>query len=371
MSTEEKTLHESPLRGESEALAATFGEWYGCALPSNYGDTLAEWNAARSTAALYDTNFHAVFHLTGPDRVRYLNAVTTNDIKNLTEGRGNTGLLLNPQGHILAEIEAYALADKLLLITHALTAQRTFETLDRFIIMDDCTLEDASARFGSCAVEGPRAAAALEKLCGLELAALAEPSALAARIFGAECYVLQRPFAGAGPAAEIFTNPSHLHAIWEALLEAARAQGGSPTGYEALNALRLEAGIPWFGYDFDDRVIPHEAGLEMSHISYTKGCYTGQEIVERVRSRGHVNRRRVMLKFSGPEPPASGTVLLAAGKEVGHVTSGAFSPARQAAIGMGYVRREHAVPGSRLEFPGGTAEVIEFPAAAASPASCG
>jgi folate-binding protein YgfZ len=131
----------------------------------------------------------------------------------------------------------------------------------------------------------------------------------------------------------------------------------------ALNSLRLEAGIPWFPDDFNDTVIPHEAGLEATHISFTKGCYTGQEIVERVRSRGQVNRRRVGVKFSTAEPPAPLTRLRARDgaaepKEVGIVTSSAVSPAANAAIGMAYVRREHNTPGTIFDFDGGTATVV-------------
>jgi folate-binding protein YgfZ len=145
------------------------------------------------------------------------------------------------------------------------------------------------------------------------------------------------------------------------LEEAARAHGGGPIGYEALSALRLEAGIPWFGYDFDETMIPHEAGVENSHISYAKGCYTGQEIVERVRSRGHVNRRRVGVAFTGTTIPTPKTPLLAGGAEVGYVTRAAFSYALDRPIGMAYLRREHNTTGSRLTWSGGEAEVIDLP----------
>jgi aminomethyltransferase len=124
-----------------------------------------------------------------------------------------------------------------------------------------------------------------------------------------------------------------------------------------LNTLRLEGGVPWFPGDFNDAMIPHEAAIENTHISFNKGCYTGQEIVERVRSRGHVNRKRVMLKFSTATPPAPGTKLRAAGAEVGYITSAAFSPAAGTCIGMGYVRREQFASGSTVEFDGGTATV--------------
>src|SRR6202044_1196034 len=97
--------------------------------------------------------------------------------------------------------------------------------------------------------------------------------------------------------------------LWRSMHARVHAAHGASIGMTALNALRLEAGIPWFPDDFNDTVIPHEASLEATHVSFTKGCYTGQEIVERVRSRGHVNRRRVRLKFSGEAAPAFGTKL--------------------------------------------------------------
>ena len=127
----------------------------------------------------------------------------------------------------------------------------------------------------------------------------------------------------------------------------------------------LESGTPWFASDYDDKNIPHEAGLELSHISYEKGCYTGQEIVERVRSRGHANRRLTSLQFFADQPPLPETKLAVsanlAGGEVGHVTSAAFSPMLERPIGLGYVRREHTTVGTRLDAAGTEAEVISPP----------
>jgi aminomethyltransferase len=131
-------------------------------------------------------------------------------------------------------------------------------------------------------------------------------------------------------------------------------------GYTALNALRLAQGVPWFGYDFGEKQIPHEAGLQDSHISYTKGCYTGQEIVERVRSRGQVNRQRVELVFSGDAVPQAGTPLTMDGKEVGYVTRAARIPDPPRILGMGYVRKEGSAVGGVLQWAGGTATVAQF-----------
>jgi folate-binding protein YgfZ len=352
----------TPRRALHQQAGATFASYFGVSLPESFGDTAQEYRCARESAVLLDTSFRAVFFLTGPDRVRYLNAVTSNDIASRVPGQGVIGLLLNPQGHILAELETYALPDRLLILSHAVVRQRTFATLDKFIIMDDAALEDATERFASLHLEGPQAGVVLRQQFGVALDSLPEFAHTGARLGELDCRILSRSMFGQA-GAEILVPREAVADAWQKLAEAARARGGGPIGYAALNALRLEAGVPWFGYDFDDKVIPHEAALESTHISFTKGCYTGQEIVERVRSRGQVNRRRVGLSFSGSAPPAPGTKLLAGGKEVGHVTSAAFSPALGRPIGMGYLRRENTAPGSTLEYSDGTATVISLPLA--------
>jgi folate-binding protein YgfZ len=160
--------------------------------------------------------------------------------------------------------------------------------------------------------------------------------------------------------AEFLTERQHLESLWQILKSRAIAAGGGPAGYTALSTVRLEQGVPWFRYDFGEKQIPHEAGLEQSHINYTKGCYTGQEIVERVRSRGQVNRRRVSLVFTG-DTPSPNDPLIADGKEAGYVTRAGYSPQLSCPIGMGYVRKESNAPGTTLEWKGGTATVSKFP----------
>jgi len=377
---------ETPLRKLHEASGATLSTYFGCLLPEQFTHFAEEYRAARETVALLDANYRAFAWLSGPDRVRYLNAVVSNNIKDLAAGQGTRALLLNPQGHILAELECFALPERLLLVLHASERQRTFQTLDKYIIMDEATLEDTTDQLGALAVEGPQACVLLRRVCGVALEDLPELGHCEVRLGSVACRLIRRSECGhQGEVPVIVQHPleaapsqgqvqygqmgalllvarESLPALWEQLRAVVTAQGGLPVGYAALNALRLESGIPWFGYDFDDRTIPHEAGLEATHVSFSKGCYTGQEIVERVRSRGHVNRRRVGLQFTGQIPP-SGAPLLVSGKEVGQVTSTAFSPALGRPIGMGYVRREHSAPGGSLEWSGGAAEVIELPLA--------
>jgi folate-binding protein YgfZ len=349
---------ETPLGPEHEALGAHFAEFFGCALPAHYGDGEREYKCARESAGLMDTNYRALVSLTGADRVRYLNAMLTNNIRDLAPGQGNISLLLSPQGRILAEVETLALTDRLLCVSHAMIREKLVATLEKFIIMDDVTLEDITERMGTVALEGPKAPEIVHAICGLDLNSLAELGHAEATISGIACRVVHRRPGGV-PSAEFIAERAQLAALWNLLLEKARARGGGPVGYEALNILRLEAGIPWYGYDFDESQIPHQAALEATHISFTKGCYTGQEIVERVRSQGNVQRRRAMLRFAGDAVPARGEPLFSGAAEVGFVTRAARSPKFGGVIGMGYVRREQMEPGSKVTWKGGEATVVD------------
>jgi aminomethyltransferase len=355
---------ETPLIGEHRAAGAHLAEFSGCTLPERFSDFGEEYRAAKNNAALLDTNWHAIFSLTGRDRVRYLHAITSNNIKDLGEGYGTLALLLNPQGHILAELEVYALKESLLVLSHASVRERTAATLKKYILGSQVTLEDLTEQLGTVAVEGPFAPSIVAEATGLALTGFSELAIKELEIDAVPCRLIRRSHFG-GLGAQVIAPRQHLGLLWASLHGSVHAQHGLPVGMKALNALRLEAGVPWFPLDFNDAMIPHEAVLENTHISFSKGCYTGQEIVERVRSRGQVNRKRVRLKFSAEAPPEPGTKLRAGGAEVGWVTSSAFSPAAKAAIGMGYLRREHNATGSVVEFDGGTAEVTAVATSAA------
>jgi folate-binding protein YgfZ len=353
---------DTPLAAAHARAGAKIGVWFGCALPDTFGDAAEEFRQARESVALIDKNYRAYLSFTGPDRVRYLNAVLTNDIKGLSAGQGNVSLLLNPQGHILAELETYAFADGLVCVSYAMIRERLVEVLNKFIIMDDVTLTDKTESFGTLALEGPKAAAVVREVSGVAIGTLGELSSTDSTVGAVPCRIVKRSPGGVA-GAEFVLEREKLVPLWEILLGATQKHGGGPMGCAALSGLRLAQGVPWFGYDFGEKQIPHEAGLQDSHISYTKGCYTGQEIVERVRSRGQANRQRVGLVFSGEAVPEAGTPLMMEGKEVGFLTRVAKAwdcvPAR--VLGMGYVRREAGGLGTVLQWANGTATVTQLP----------
>jgi folate-binding protein YgfZ len=369
-----EVIIETPLAGVHQRAGATLGVWFGCALPDDWGDAREEQRFVNESVALIDNNYRTYFTFSGPDRVRYLNAILTNNIKDLGNGQGVVSLLLNAQGRILAEIETFADGEKIFLVSYLMIRERLAEVLEKYIIMDDVTFSDDAGKFGTLAVEGPRAAEAVKELTGVDLDSLPElgwadvtvnartsegTTAGKASSENSEAAIpcrMVRRFAG----GEFIVEREKLEALWDVLLRASRRHGGGPMGYKALSAQRLRQGVPWFGYDFGEKQIPHEAGLESSHISYTKGCYTGQEIVERVRSRGQVNRRRVELLFAGEGVPENGAELTVDGKAVGFVTRAARSWYPPAILGMGYLSKEHRGVGAQVRWSGGSATVVEF-----------
>jgi folate-binding protein YgfZ len=254
--------------------------------------------------------------------------------------------------------------DHLLLETDAELAPRLRETLEKYVIADDVTLQDRSQELAALSVEGPRSgelltAAGAVTLPGQELnhtwvelslpgAAEEKTPVLAVRLSetGEEGYRL------------IFVV-EYAQNVYQALAARRSQIPWRAVGWEALNLLRTEAGIPWYGIDMDEHTLPPEAGLEARAISYTKGCYLGQEIIERIR---HVHRRLSGLLLRGPVLPEAGTKLEVEGKEAGRITTAVLSPTLGRPIGLGYVRREYREPGTRLEVAsGGTAEVTHLP----------
>jgi aminomethyltransferase len=353
---------DTPLSHLHQSVGAKLGCWFGCVLPDDFGDWQREYSFARNTVALSDKNYRAYISFTGPDRTRYLNAILTNNIKDLPPAGGIVALLLNAQGHILAEIETHARPDKLFCVSYAMIRERLIQDLDKYIIMDDVTLTDDTDSFGTLALEGPVAGKLVQELTGIELHSLPELRSMDVLVGGVSCTMVKRT-PGAHASAELLTAQHQLEALWKILEEETRAHGGGAMGYSALNALRLEQGVPWFAYDFGEKQIPQEANLQDTHLSFTKGCYVGQEIVERVRSRGQVNRQRVGLVFSGTAVPVAEEPLTAHGAQIGYVTRAVLSPMLGSAIGMGYLRREHAAPGSSFDWHLGTATVAKFPLA--------
>src|SRR6266436_1444232 len=241
-----KSVIETPLLGVHRKAGATIGTWFGCALPDSFtsaanrgdlDDWLVEYRAAREHVALIDKNYRAYLRFTGPDRVRYLNAILTNNIKDLAPGQGIVSLFLNPQGRIQAEIETYATAESLFCVSYAMIRETLVPALDKFIIMDDVTLTDETELFGTVALEGPGAADFVKRLTSIELANLDELSFQETSVEGVSCGLTKRSPGGVA-GAEFLATRGALPQLWERLCAAVEKGGGRAMGYKALSALR-------------------------------------------------------------------------------------------------------------------------------------
>jgi aminomethyltransferase len=300
-----------------------------------------------------------VLEVTGSDRVRWLDGMLTNDVRALSAAGPRSGchaLALTREGRIVAEVHVLARADALLLETERAALGELAQHLGRYVVADDVALRDASAEWERLAVEGPKAAAALAAAVGsplpLEADAVAEIEVAGARGLAA-AYSLS----GLG-GRQLFVPSGTGTAVRSALREAGRGLGLEETDAAALEVLRVEQGVPRQGRELTQEVLPAEARME-SAVSETKGCFTGQEVVTRMRSRGRVSHLLVGLQFAG-DLPAPGSALLAGERGVGSVTSAVVSP-RLGAIGLGFVRHGEAGEGNLLRAGGAEARVAPLP----------
>ncbi|MBI3989783.1 MAG: aminomethyl transferase family protein [candidate division NC10 bacterium] len=353
-------MKRTPLYEIHQVLGASFAEYGGWELPERFGDPLEEYQAARGQVGIFDLSFRGKLLLVGPDRVRFLQGMVTNDVKHLKEGEGCYAALLTPQGKILADLAIYALPDAFLIDVEAVRREIVRDTLSKYLITDDAEIQDVTEVYGLLRLQGPKAPALLAETLGEPLPR-EEYHHGERSLDGVSVRLIRRTWDIGGEGYELVTSWGGTAKSWEALWNRGQAFGLQPVGMAALETLRVEAGIPRYGIDMDENTLALEI-LPEKAISYTKGCYIGQESVARMTYRGHVNKKLVGLKLEGEVVPRPGEKLFAGGKEIGWITSAVFSPSLRCPIALGYVRREHTDPGMRLTVEVGgvsaTAEVV-------------
>ncbi len=318
----------------------------GVATARVYTDAGAELQALHSRAGMFDAGWMSRLRITGNDRVRWLNGMVTNTVRDLQPGRLNYTFLLNAQGRIQGDGEVYALPESVLFATDRSQAERLGEHLDRFVIMDEVELAP-EPEVTAIGLDGPGAAASLSQTQWPELPVNAfceRDGALLARHEG-DRYTLWVANADAA-------------GWWDRLQTA----GAMPCGIEAVEALRVLRGIPRYGIDMHGKSLPQETG-QLRALHFSKGCYLGQEIVERIRSRATVHRGLRVFSLGGATP-AHGTALFAEGNRdtpVGELFSFAHAglPEAQGTFALGSVRTE--VAGASLFYEGGTANALPRP----------
>jgi folate-binding protein YgfZ len=340
---------------EKMPVAARRGEYRGAETVAVYSDPRTEFAEMVSGCAIYDLGWRVKIELTGKDRVRWLNAMVTNNIRDLAAGRGVYAFVLTPQGRILGDLYAYNRGESLFVDTDQSQAPKLLEVFRRYIIMDQVELSNLSDKLTAIGITGPKSREVLRR-AGFDVPQL-ETLQLTEFTWKGINLLLVRAESEQREAYEIWLAPENIDQLWAALIKAY----ATPVGSEGLELYRIAAGVPSYGQDIHERDLPQET-QQMRALSFTKGCYIGQEIVERIRSRGNVHRAFSGFFIAG-SLPAPGTKLELDGKEVGEITSAASLPLAngERPVALGYIRKEVAASGKVLEAGQARATVTELP----------
>jgi folate-binding protein YgfZ len=304
------------------------------------GDVASEHAAVRGAVGVFDRSDHGVLEVTGRDRAKFLHAMLSNDIVSLVPGQGCAATLLDVHGKVQVLLRVLALDDRLLVVTPPETAVATQEALDTFLFSEKAYFRDATGEEAMFVLAGPDAPALAQRVTGAlpgDRAWSHAPGAIA----GTTVRLVRGSGETGAPEIWVMTAVASGTAVWESLCGA----GAKPVGRVAFASLRIEAGTPAFPDDMGPTVLLPEVPFA-ALVSYSKGCYIGQEVIVRIRDRGHVNRLLRGLALDGDGIPAAGAPVFAGDAEIGKVTSGAWSYALERPIALAFVRRTHADAGS-------------------------
>jgi len=335
---------QSPLTGLHRSNGAEFAEQDGWLLPLHFGDSCREYQAVRTAAGLLDLCHRCLLRLSGPDRVSFLQGMVSNDVKGLAPGEGTYAAFLDIQGKILADARVFCAEEFFLVDLWESRREKILAHLNRYLIADDVEIADWTDQRGILSLQGPKASRLIaELLQGDQI----PPRALghrASQIAGAEVSLIRSTHTGE-EGCDLLIETKDLLPVALRIAELGKKLSLGWIGTKALEVLRIESGIPRYGIDMDENNLLLETGLEQA-VSFDKGCYLGQEVIERIHSRGHINRRLGGMVLEGDVPAERGDAVRAGEKEIGKVTSSAFSPVRKAVLALGYVHRDYLKAGT-------------------------
>ncbi|MSQ22703.1 MAG: aminomethyl transferase family protein [Dehalococcoidia bacterium] len=359
----------SPLHNLHHRSGAAFVQLFGWEVAATFGDVAAEYQAARQGAALLDRSYVGRIRITGKDALDLLNRLSSNKVDILPPGMGAGTVLPTSKGRVIDLIHLFATEDHLMMLTSPQTCQQVADWIDTYTFSEEIALDDVTEDTAMVTLLGPDAPALLERLTGMTVAQL-EPYASTHVLIDSVPAILLRTDPAGAPGYDLVTSADQGEALWRALSDL--PTGVTPIGEAAYSALRVEGGVPRYGWELSEEVNPWEVNLRQ-FISFTKGCYTGQEVILRLYNYKKIQRQLVALAFSSAGVE-EGATLRQGDKEAGKITSVVRHPVTGRTIGLAIVRSAFAAPGSELEVVGAqgdgvaTATVMDTPARVAVPA---
>ncbi|HKP72106.1 MAG TPA: aminomethyltransferase family protein [Pyrinomonadaceae bacterium] len=362
---EQLTTRKLPLDETHRQHGATFEERDGFALPARYGDWRAEYEAVRGDegAGLVDLSARGRIEVGGAEAVQFLNGLITNDVKTLEPGAWMFAAFPNVQGRLLASVRVMRPGSEVgfLIDTEAATHAKVLQTLERFTLAGDFRVKDVTGETAHLSLQGARSHAVVEAALGGAAAQTGRGRVSLISWRETHPVTVVRATHTGEDGYDLIVAATDASALWDELTRA----GARPVGFDAFEVLRVEAGVPRFGVDVSDTNVVLEAGQDEA-VSYTKGCYIGQEIIARIHWRGHVAKRLAGLVLEDEsELGADAKVRSTDGREIGRVTSAVRSPRLARTVALGVVKYDYLQPDTEVVIVSGehehAARVVELP----------
>ncbi|UFQ18183.1 MULTISPECIES: glycine cleavage system aminomethyltransferase GcvT [Streptomyces] len=350
----EGAARHSPLQAVHRALGATMTDFAGWDMPLRYGSERDEHNAVRTKAGLFDLSHMGEITVTGPEAVDFLNFSLVGNIGSIGVGRARYTMIVAEDGGILDDLIVYRLgeaeAPEYMVVANASNAQVVLDTLTARAEGFDAEVRDDRDAYALLAVQGPESPGILKSLTDADLDNLKYYAGLPGTVAGVPALIARTGYTGED-GFELFVSPGDAEKLWNALMEAGTPVGMVPAGLSCRDTLRLEAGMPLYGHELTAELTPFDAGLGRV-VKFEKtsraDSFVGREALAAAAERAESAppRKLVGLIAEGRRVPRAGFSVVADGKVIGEVTSGAPSPTLGKPIAMAYVDAEHAAPGT-------------------------
>jgi folate-binding protein YgfZ len=358
ISVRQSPLHETHARAGAEMI-----EREGWILPASYGDLLREYAAVREGGAgLIDLSQRGRIRVNGSEATQFLNGLITNDVKALAQNQWMPAVFPTVQGRLIASVRVIRCPDEqmpsgakpvFLLDTEAITHQAVLKAVERFTLAGDFHVSDLTDTTALVSIQGRKAAEITNGVFGETVADIHTDGARTIKWNGSNVLIVRSTHT-AEDGFDLFVDSSKAGELWDVILQ----KRGQPVGFNALEMLRIEAGIPRYGVDIDDTLVVSETNLDDA-VSYTKGCYVGQEIIARIKYRGHVAKKVTGVIFdsaSSIEPEAS--VRSTDRKDIGRLTSATYSPHLGRTVALAVLKYQYLADGTNVNVSCGDQEVV-------------
>ena len=343
-------MKQFPLHNQHLSLGAqfqNFGDWE---TPEHYGDHLKEHLAVRNAIGISDLSSRGKILVTGEDRVTWLQSIISNDILPLHPGQGLYSTFMDHKGKVLAYFRVFMLEDSIFIEDVGEVNDTTYQQFRKFLLYGTkAKMENCLDRWGILLISGSSASQLVEKAFGIDKFEVNPLEIKSIKTQGHQVLMARTEETGELDI-ELYVPVEGLVSVWNQIWSVGKPLGLQPVGRLAFNTLRIEAGIPHLGPDLNEVIVPPEANLEEKAFSLSKGCYPGQEVVARMDTYGAVKRRLVglVLETEASPLPDHGAKIYHGDREVGWVSSSAFSPLFNKPLAFGFPLRDFSKPDTEL-----------------------